>query len=165
MIRLCEKTDEERIYQIINDSAQAYRGVIPEDRYKEPYMSRHELAQEMEDGVIFWGFEDGGQLCGIMGIQDKNEVALIRHAYVQTISRQAGIGTKLLNHIRQLTDKPILIGTWESAAWAISFYVKNGFTLVNRDEKRSLLHKYWNVPERQVETSVVLCDNRFHRGK
>jgi N-acetylglutamate synthase-like GNAT family acetyltransferase len=163
MIRLCEKKDEDCIYRIINDAAREYQGVIPEDRYHEPYMSRNELVQEIEDGVIFWGFEDDRELCGVMGIHDKGEVALIRHAYVRTVQRQGGIGTKLLEHITRLTDKPILIGTWEAAVWAISFYFKNGFSLVNTDEKRDLLRKYWNVPGRQIETSVVLCDARFCR--
>ncbi|MGG3625528.1 GNAT family N-acetyltransferase [Bacillus gobiensis] len=161
MIRLCEKNDEEHIYRIINDAAKAYEGIIPEDRYHEPYMSKDELIKEIEDGVIFWGFEDSGEICGVMGIQDKGEVALIRHAYVRTAQRQGGIGTKLLTHITSLTDKPILIGTWEAATWAISFYYKNDFVLVNADEKRDLLQKYWNVPERQIETSVVLATPGF----
>lgn len=161
MIRLCEKKDEDSIYRIINDAATAYQGIIPKDRYHEPYMNRAELVQEIEDGVIFWGFEDDGKLCGVMGIQDKGEVALIRHAYVRTTQRQGGIGTKLLTHIMGFTDKPILIGTWEAADWAVSFYYKNGFSLVNAEEKRNLLQKYWNVPERQIETSVVLCSPGF----
>ncbi|OKP85063.1 GNAT family acetyltransferase [Paenibacillus helianthi] len=158
MIRLCEKKDEENMYRIINDAAKAYQGVIPEDRYHEPYMSRAELDHEMKDGVVFWGFEDKGELCGVMGIQDKGEVALIRHAYVRTAQRQGGIGTRLLTHIIERTDKPILIGTWEAADWAISFYTKNGFNLVQPDEKRNLLNQYWNIPERQIETSVVLSN-------
>jgi N-acetylglutamate synthase-like GNAT family acetyltransferase len=161
MIRLCEKKDDDNIYRIINDAAKAYQGVIPEDRYHEPYMSRDELLQEIEDGVIFWGFEDDGDLCGVMGIQDKGEVALIRHAYVRTTQRQGGIGTKLLMHITKLTDKPILIGTWEAATWAISFYFKNGFGLVDADKKRNMLRKYWNVPDRQIKMSVVLCSPGF----
>lgn len=165
MIRLCEKKDEDKIYSIINDAARAYRGVIPEDRYREPYMHRDELVHEMEDGVIFWGFEDEGELCGVMGLQDKGDVALIRHAYVRTARRQGGIGSRLLAHITGLTDKPILIGTWEAAVWAVSFYLKNGFALVNMDEKTDLLRKYWNVPDRQIETSVVLCDAKYRNGR
>ncbi|NQX66199.1 GNAT family N-acetyltransferase [Paenibacillus alba] len=164
MIRLCEKKDEESIYQIINDAAKAYQGIIPEDRYHEPYMSKAKLVQEIEDGVIFWGFEDQGELCGVMGIQDKGEVALIRHAYIRTAQRQGGIGSKLLTHISKHTDKPILIGTWEAATWAISFYVKNGFELVPTDVKRSLLQKYWDIPERQIETSVVLASPGYAKG-
>ncbi|MEJ9160704.1 GNAT family N-acetyltransferase [Paenibacillus graminis] len=158
MIRLCEKKDEENMYQIINDAAKAYQGVIPADRYHEPYMSRDELVREIQDEVVFWGFEDNGELCGVMGIQDKGEVSLIRHAYVRTAQRQGGIGSKLLKHIIERTSKPILIGTWEAANWAISFYIKNGFRLVPADEKRNLLSKYWSIPERQVETSVVLSN-------
>ncbi|MNC33654.1 hypothetical protein D3C75_820580 [compost metagenome] len=158
MIRLCEKKDEESMYQIINDAAKAYQGVIPADRYHEPYMSRDELVHEIQNGVVFWGFEDNGELCGVMGIQDKGEVSLIRHAYVRTAQRQGGIGSKLLKHIIERTSKPILIGTWEAANWAISFYIKNGFRLVPADEKRNLLSQYWSIPERQVETSVVLSN-------
>jgi N-acetylglutamate synthase-like GNAT family acetyltransferase len=159
MIRLCDKVDIEAIYQIINDAAQAYKEVIPQDRYQEPYMTMEELNHEMSDGVIFWGFEENNELLGVMGIQDKGEVSLIRHAYVKTNQRKSGIGTRLLSHLMHLTDKPILIGTWQSATWAINFYVKNGFQLVSEEEKVKLLHQYWSVPERQIETSVVLCDN------
>ncbi len=157
MIRLCEKRDEKDIYLIINDAAKAYQGVIPDDRYHDPYMSEEELADEIRDGVVFWGFEEDGELTGVMGIQDKGEVALIRHAYVRTSRRQGGVGTKLLRHLVGLMNKPILIGTWEAADWAISFYRKNGFEPVPSDKKRDLLLKYWNVPERQIETSIVLA--------
>lgn len=158
MIRICNSRELEEIYQIINDAAKAYKGVIPEDRYHEPYMSLEEVSREISDGVVFWGYEDNGKLLGVMGIQDKNDVALIRHAYVRTNQRKSGIGTKLLTHLASLTNKPILIGTWEAADWAINFYLKNGFTLVSADEKRELLYRYWNIPERQIETSVVLRD-------
>lgn len=161
MIRKCNAKDNGEIFKIINDAAQAYKGVIPEDRYHEPYMTIEELNKEIDDGVVFWGFEEDGQLLGIMGIQDKNEVSLIRHAYVRTTQRNSGIGTKLLVHLRALTNKPILIGTWEAAKWAIRFYVKNGFNLVPPAEKKTLLNTYWNVPDRQVETSVVLCDMKW----
>lgn len=158
MIRICNSTELEEIYQIINDAAKAYKGVIPEDRYHEPYMSLEEVNSEIRDGVVFWGYEENGKLMGVMGIQDKDDVALIRHAYVRTNQRKSGIGTKLLSHLATLTNKPILIGTWEAADWAIRFYLKNGFTLVSPDEKRELLLRYWNIPERQIETSVVLRD-------
>jgi N-acetylglutamate synthase-like GNAT family acetyltransferase len=161
MIRLCGKQDEDTMYRIINDAAKAYQGVIPADRYHEPYMSREELGHEIENGVVFWGIEEDGELVGVMGIQDKGEVALIRHAYVRTARRQGGIGSSLLKHIISLTEKPILIGTWEDASWAISFYVKNGFALVTANEKKMLLQKYWDVPERQIETSVVLASADF----
>jgi len=156
MIRRCTNIDIDAMFQIINDAALAYKGVIPNDRYHEPYMAYEELNNEISDGVVFWGYEEENQLIGVMGIQDKGDVALIRHAYVRTNQRKGGIGTKLLAHLISLTSKPILIGTWDSATWAISFYEKNGFDLVSPCEKEVLLKKYWNVPERQIETSVVL---------
>jgi N-acetylglutamate synthase-like GNAT family acetyltransferase len=161
MIRLCNHMDTEEIYQIINDAAEAYKGVIPDDRYHEPYMTMEELNNEITDGVVFWGFEENNKLFGVMGVQDKRDVSLIRHAYVRTNQRKSGIGTKLLSHLMALTKKPILIGTWDSADWAIRFYMKNGFNLVSPDEKKKLLNTYWNVPERQIETSVVLCDSKW----
>ncbi|MEC2343733.1 GNAT family N-acetyltransferase [Paenibacillus barengoltzii] len=160
MIRMCNRMDVEEIYLIINDAARAYKGVIPDDRYHEPYMSMEELNHEISDGVEFWGYEENNKLLGVMGIQDKKEVSLIRHAYVRTNQRNIGIGTKLLSHLTTLTNQPILIGTWEAADWAIRFYLKNGFTLVLPDEKKKLLKTYWNIPERQIETSVVLCDRK-----
>mgnify|MGYP001110089986 FL=1 len=154
MLRLCTENDTEAIYQIINDAAQAYKGVIPEDRYHEPYMTRDELTDEINQGVVFWGYEEDNQLLGVMGIQDKVEVSLIRHAYVRTHQRKSGVGTKLLTHLMSLTDKPILIGTWASADWAVRFYVKNGFNLVTPAEKNQLLRTYWNVPDRDRKSVV-----------
>ncbi|WP_314588625.1 GNAT family N-acetyltransferase [Paenibacillus terrigena] len=156
MIRRCTNIDIDAMFQIINDAALAYKGVIPNDRYHEPYMAYEELNNEISDGVVFWGYEEENQLIGVMGIQDKGDVSLIRHAYVRTNQRKGGIGTKLLAHLISITNKPVLIGTWDSATWAISFYEKNGFDLVPPCEKEVLLKKYWNVPERQIETSVVL---------
>ena len=156
MIRLCSDEDIEQMYQIINDAASAYRGIIPDDRYHEPYMELNELKSEIQAGVVFWGYEDQDELIGVMGIQDKGDVSLIRHAYVLTKLRQKGIGSQLLAHLNELTDKPILIGTWEAAEWAIRFYKKSGFELVLSEEKQRLLKKYWEIPERQIETSVVL---------
>ncbi len=165
MIRKCTESDFDRILEIINDAAQAYKGVIPEDCWHEPYMPPEELKKEIEDGVVFWGNENDGQLVGIMGIQDKGEVSLIRHAYVLTQAQKQGIGTKLLRYLESLTEKPILIGTWAAASWAISFYQKNGYTLVSEEEEKNrLLRKYWSIPERQVETSVVLANKTwYHR--
>ncbi|GAB6152232.1 hypothetical protein JCM17380_09820 [Desulfosporosinus burensis] len=156
MIRLCDLSESDKIFVIINDAAQAYRGIIPVDRWKEPYMTKEELQHQIEEGVEFWGYEEDGQLLGVMGIQPVNDVTLIRHAYVQTVKRNSGIGGKLLSHLKTLTSKPILIGTWAAADWAIKFYQKHGFRVVSREEKNSLLRKYWNIPDRQVETSVVL---------
>ncbi|WP_136604870.1 GNAT family N-acetyltransferase [Paenibacillus dokdonensis] len=165
MIRLCGRQDQQVIYEVINDASQAYKGIIPEDRYHEPYMPAEELMSELEDGVVFWGYEEDGEIVGVMGIQDKGDVSLIRHAYVRTRQRNGGIGTKLLHHLISQSDRPVLIGTWGSAEWAIRFYVKNGFRLVSKEEKEILLRQYWNVPERQIETSVVLCDERWQLAR
>jgi N-acetylglutamate synthase-like GNAT family acetyltransferase len=161
MIRVCTESDVKRIFEIVNDAAHAYKGVIPEDRWHEPYMPYSELAREIENGVIFWGLEHDGRLRGVMGIQDRGEVTLIRHAYVSSQAQKLGIGTKLLKYLEGLTEKPVLIGTWAAASWAISFYEKNGYVLVSEKEKGYLLRKYWSIPERQVETSVVLSKARY----
>ena len=161
MIRQCSDDDFEMIYEIINDAALAYKGIIPKDRWKEPYMSREELRHEIDEGVAFWGYEEDGKLKGVMGIQDVQDVTLIRHAYVRTAEKNKGIGSKLMSHLRQMTDRQILIGTWADAVWAIRFYEKHGFRLVSTEEKNRLLKKYWRIPERQVETSVVLAEKRL----
>ncbi len=166
MIRRCLMSDIKEIAEIINDAAQAYRGVIEEDCWKEPYMPIQELRHEIEDGVQFYGWEEGGRLEGVMGIQDKGDVALIRHAYVRTTLRKHGIGGKLLKHLEEITSLPILMGTWSAATWAVSFYEKHGYQLVSWEEKERLLRKYWLIPERQVNTSVVLADEKwFNRQK
>lgn len=144
------------MFTIINDAASAYRGVIPDDRWHEPYMPLKELRLELLNGVRFWGCEDRGKLLGIMGIQDVLDVTLIRHAYVRTSSRRQGIGGALLSHLRSLANRPLLVGTWAKAQWAVQFYQKHGFALVDTEEKNRLLSKYWSIPERQIETSVVL---------
>jgi GNAT superfamily N-acetyltransferase len=149
---------------IVNDAAMAYKGVIPHDRWHEPYMPLDELAMEMERGVEFWGFTNTTGLVGVMGIQNVKEVALIRHAYVKSSERGTGIGTRLLHHLVAMTERPILIGTWKAAVWAISFYEKNGFSLVTEIEKNRLLKTYWTIPERQIETSVVLVDAKWIRA-
>jgi N-acetylglutamate synthase-like GNAT family acetyltransferase len=165
MIRECTKSDFNGILEIINDAAQAYKGVIPEDRWHEPYMPFEELRNEIENGVIFWGVDHDGQLLGVMGIQDKGEVSLIRHAYVRTQAQKLGIGAKLLRYLESLTEKPILIGTWAAASWAIAFYKKNGYTLVSEETKNRLLRKYWSIPERQVETSAVLANQTWNKAQ
>jgi len=161
MIRKCTEQDLPGMYGIINDAAQAYKGVIPEDRWHEPYMSIEELKHEIEDGVEFWGYEETGDLIGVMGLQDKGDVFLLRHAYVRTSSRNRGIGTKLLHHLEQMVNKPILVGTWTDATWAIRFYEKNGYRRLSRPKTERLLKKYWRIPERQVVTSVVLANPRW----
>ena len=158
MIRLCKDTDFGAILEIINDGAQAYRGAIPDDCWKEPYMPEQELRHAIASGVVFWGCEQEGELVGVMGTQDVADVTLIRHAYTRTAHRGRGIGAALLLHLRSLAAKPILIGTWTAAAWAIRFYQKHGFRQVADDEKSRLLKKYWSIPQRQIETSVVLAE-------
>jgi GNAT superfamily N-acetyltransferase len=158
MIRRCHDRDFELIWTTINDGAHAYKGIIPEDRWTEPYMSKNELRHEIDAGVAFWGYEERGKMAGVMGFQAVQDVTLIRHAYVVTIAQKRGIGACLLSHLRKLTPGPILIGTWADAVWAIRFYQRHGFQIVGPQLKDSLLRRYWPVPERQIETSVVLAD-------
>ena len=161
MIRKGTEKDFEEIYTIINDAAMAYKGVIPPDRWHEPYMTREELQAEIKDGVRFSCYVEDNEIIGVMGIQDKTDVELIRHAYVRTKQRKKGIGTFLLQELIKDAEKPILIGTWKAADWAIRFYEKHGFRLVEEEEKNRLLKKYWTIPDRQVETSVVLVDGKY----
>jgi GNAT superfamily N-acetyltransferase len=161
MIRRCEPGDFEQIWAIINDGARAYRGIIPADRLADPYMSREDLEHEINDGIVFWGYDEDSVLSGVMGIQHVQDVTLIRHAYVRTGSQKKGIGALLLSHLRELTERPVLIGTWADATWAIRFYENHGFVGVTPEEKTRLLKKYWTIPERQIETSVVLADARW----
>jgi N-acetylglutamate synthase-like GNAT family acetyltransferase len=151
------------IYEIINDGAMAYKGIIPADRWQEPYMSAEELTTQMADDVEFWIYSIDGKVAGVMGIQLKSDVTLIRHAYIRTINRNKGIGSKLLEHLRNISTTPILIGTWADANWAIQFYQKHGFRLVSPVEKNTLLQKYWTIPFPQVETSVVLASSDWEK--
>ena len=161
MIRECVDADFEAIYEIINDAAQAYRGIIPPDRWHEPYMPREELREEISAGVAFLGYEQDGELAGVMGIQDIQDVTLIRHAYVRTALQGRGIGGVLLARIMDEATRPVLIGTWADAVWAVRFYERHGFKVVPPQQKELLLRKYWNVPDRQIETSVVLADQAW----
>jgi N-acetylglutamate synthase-like GNAT family acetyltransferase/quercetin dioxygenase-like cupin family protein len=161
LIRKSMQADFAAMLAIVNDGAQAYRGVIPADRWHEPYMPAHELAKEIAAGIVFWVAEEQGRILGVMGMQDKGDVALVRHAYVATATQRSGVGTKLLRHVQGLTHQPVLIGTWAAAAWAVDFYRRNGFTVVSESEKNRLLRKYWSIPVRQIETSVVLADARW----
>jgi N-acetylglutamate synthase-like GNAT family acetyltransferase len=158
VIRVCETADVPVIFEIINDSAQAYKGVIPEDAWHEPYMSMTELESEIARGVRFYGCDMAGRMLGVMGIQDVKDVILIRHAYVRTECRAQGIGRSLLEYMGHLAKRPILIGAWKAATWAIEFYQKNGFVLVGEEEKNRLLRIYWTVPEAQIQQSVVLAN-------
>ena len=170
MIRRCSDSDVAAILDIVNAAAQIYKGIIPEDRWpedrwEEPYMEEAELREEIAAGVVFWAEEADGALRGVMGLQDVKDVALIRHAYVAPEHQRKGVGGRLLLHVRALTERPLLIGTWAAATWAIDFYKRNGFALTTPEEKERLLRKYWSVPERQIETSVVLADERWHARK
>ena len=157
MTRKLQPAEFKSILHVVNDAAEAYRGVIPEDRWKEPYMSDEELREEMESGVKFYGWVENDVLVAVMGIQRANDVTLIRHAYVLTNRQRRGIGEKLLKHLISLArTAEVLVGTWEAAYWATRFYEKHGFKLVSKEEKDRLLRKFWNIPERQIETSVVL---------
>jgi GNAT superfamily N-acetyltransferase len=165
VIRSCVDNDFDAMWTIINDGAQAYKRIIPADRWAEPYMSQEKLRHEIADGVEFWSCEEDGVLLGVMGIQNVQDVTLIRHAYVRTASRNLGIGGQLLSHLRGLASTPLLIGTWADAVWAIRFYQKHGFQLVGLQEKDRLLRKYWTIPERQIETSVVLADSAWREAR
>jgi GNAT superfamily N-acetyltransferase len=164
MIRRCEDCDLESICAIINDGAQAYKGTIPADRWSEPYMPLEKLRHEIDQGVVFWGYEETGTLLAVMGIQQVHDATLIRHAYVRTGSQKRGLGGLLLSHLRNLASGPVLIGTWANAIWAIRFYQRHGFALVTPREKNQLLKRYWNIPERQIETSVVLADPQWRES-
>jgi GNAT superfamily N-acetyltransferase len=156
-IRLCRDVERTEILEIVNAAAEAYRGVIPADRWHEPYMDRAALDREIAAGVVFWGYEEDGGLVAAMGIQAVGDVDLIRHAYVRPGRQRGGVGGTLLAHLRRSTDRPILVGTWADATWAIGFYRRHGFELVAPDRAAALLRRYWTIPERQVETSVVLA--------
>ncbi len=157
MIHTLAASDFDAILEVINDAAQAYRGVIPGDRWKEPYMSAEELGKEIEAGVQFFGWTEGERLVGVAGIQALGDTTLIRHAYVLSGCQRKRVGTKLIKYLIVLagTDE-VLVGTWAAATWAIRFYEKHGFKLVSSREKDRLLRAYWSIPERQIETSVVL---------
>lgn len=156
-IRRCSDGEREAIFAIVNAAAEAYRGVIPPDRWHEPYMPMSQLEGEIEHGVEFWGYEEDGELLGIMGIQRLGEVDLIRHAYVLPASQGTGVGGALLEHLMETAERPVLVGTWAAADWAIGFYRRHGFEQVSPVRKDELLRRHWNIPERQIETSVVLA--------
>ena len=160
MIRRCTEADNSAIEDIINQAAQAYRGVIPDDRWHEPYMTRAHLTAEIAAGVDFWGWDESGALSGVMGLQKVRDVTLIRHAYVRPDHQGRGIGAALLNTLAGQATGPLLVGTWTAAEWAIRFYERHGFRLVSTGEKERLLNTYWSIPARQLETSVVLVYER-----
>jgi GNAT superfamily N-acetyltransferase len=156
-IRPCRDDVRAAVLAFVNAAAEAYRGIIPADRWHEPYMDAGELDREIAAGVAFWGYEDDGELVGVMGIQPVRDVDLIRHAYVRPGRQRGGVGGALLRHLRETTERPMLVGTWAAADWAIRFYERHGFELVTPEQKTELLRAYWSIPERQIETSVVLA--------
>jgi GNAT superfamily N-acetyltransferase len=158
VIRSCGEADIPQMIEVINDAARKYRGTIAADRWKEPYMPEAELREEIAAGVKFWAWLDGARLVSVMGLQDRGDVALIRHAYTRTAAQGSGAGSGLMAHLKTLTGKPMLVGTWKAATWAIRFYEKRGFRLTGDQEKNRLLRRYWSIPERQIEESVVLTD-------
>jgi len=160
-IRPCGPADADAVYDVINDGASAYRGVIAADRWHEPYMPKEELRREIDAGVTFWCVDEDGRIGAVMGLQPVQDVSLVRHAYTRTNLRGSGLGTALLTHLQQLADRPMLIGTWKAATWAIAFYERRGFRLVSDAQKEQLLRRYWTIPERQIEDSVVLADARW----
>jgi GNAT superfamily N-acetyltransferase len=157
-VRLCRDDERTAVLAIVNAAAEAYRGVIPADRWHEPYMPREELDGEITAGVVFWGYEQDGRLVGVMGLQSVRDVDLIRHAYVLPESQGRGIGGALLRHLRGLSTRPMLVGTWAAADWAVRFYERHGFRLALPAHKIVLLKTYWSIPDRQIETSVVLAN-------
>jgi GNAT superfamily N-acetyltransferase len=157
-IRRCHDDDRAAILAIVNAAAEAYRGVIPADRWHEPYMPEGELDAEIAAGIVFWGYEEDSELMGVMGLQPLQDVALIRHAYTLPGGQRRGIGSALLLHLQRQSTQRLLVGTWEAAGWAIRFYERHGFARVTPAQKTMLLKTYWNIPERQVETSVVLAN-------
>jgi GNAT superfamily N-acetyltransferase len=158
-IRRCKIEERERILEIVNAAAEAYRGVIPDDCWREPYMPSSELDHEIAAGVSFFGYDVDGSLIGVMGIQPLDEVDLIRHAYVLPGSQRGGVGGELLRSLRRVSTKPMLVGTWAAADWAIRFYRRRGFQLVGDERTASLLRRYWTISDRQIETSVVLANS------
>jgi GNAT superfamily N-acetyltransferase len=156
-IRPCREDERDAILAIINAAAEAYRGVIPADRWHEPYMESRELESEIAAGVVFWAYEAGGELIGVMGVQAVDDVDLIRHAYVRPASQRRGVGAALLGHLRGISARRMLVGTWADADWAIRFYRGHGFELVSPARKAALLKTHWTIPDRQIETSVVLA--------
>jgi len=157
VIRPCRADERGAILAIVNAAAEAYRDVIPPDRWREPYMPARELDAEIAAGVVFWGYEDDGALLGIMGIQPVGDVELIRHAYVAPETQGRGVGGALLKHLVARSTRPLLVGTWTAAEWAIRFYRGHGFEPLPPAESAELLRRYWDIPERQIETSVVLA--------
>ena len=163
-IRQCRDDERDAILAIINAAAEAYRDTIPADRWHEPYMPLQELEDEIAAGVVFWGCKNGGTLAGVMGIQPVRDVDLIRHAYVLPSHQRFGVGGRLVKHLQNCSTRQMLVGTWAAATWAIGFYQRHGFEMVSPEDKTRLLRTYWTIPDRQIETSVVLAHPPLKQG-
>ncbi|MEC7871433.1 MAG: GNAT family N-acetyltransferase [Chloroflexota bacterium] len=162
MISEYTKNDLAPILNIINNAALKYKGIIPDCCWKEPYMPKQELINEFDNGVRMFGYDKDNRLLGVMGIQEVENVTLIRHAYTYSDYQGMGIGKSLLQYLFKINkSSSLLVGTWKDATWAIRFYMKNGFVLHTRKQKNLLLERYWQVPLKQVENSVVLEKQAF----
>ncbi len=160
-MRPCRPEEAGEILDVVNDGARAYRGVIPDDCWHEPYMTAEYLGHELADGVVFWGVEAGGRLAGVMGIQEAGDVTLIRHAYTRSAARGGGLGRALIVHLLAEARSPALVGTWNAATWAVRFYERNGFRAVTPPDSAALLGRYWKITDRQTATSLVLASDRW----
>ena len=157
MIKEYKKTDISKILHIINEASLKYKGIIPDDCWKKPYMSEQELVGEFNDGVRMYGYHNNNKLIGVIGVQKVKDVILIRHTYTLTSHQGKGVGSILLEYLLNKNKNfRILVGTWEKATWAIRFYEKFGFDLKSEEEKTLLLKKYWKIPLEQIINSVVL---------
>jgi GNAT superfamily N-acetyltransferase len=163
-IRPCDENDLPELFAVCNDAALAYRGAIAADLWTEPYLSDVELRREIASGVMFFGAVEDGDLVGVMGLQHIEDVTLIRHAYTRSQRQGKGIGSALLSHLRSRTTSPVLIGTWSAATWAIRFYERHGFMLIDEQRRDPVLRRYWTIPDRQIEESVVLADAQWFRA-
>jgi GNAT superfamily N-acetyltransferase len=165
MIRKCGEEDYKGVLAVINKAAIVYRGKIPDECWREPYMSMEELQEEVRDGVAFWGFYSASALVGVMGLQDKEDVMLIRHGYVLPDLQRRGLGSRLLGFLIKRSNRPFLVGTWSDADWAVSFYEKNGFKLLSKESGANLLKRFWSIPSQQIRSSVVLADKRWFKER
>lgn len=161
MIRKCNNSDFDKIYEIINDATGVYKGIIPTEYWKVPYMSGDELRHDLDDGIVLYGYEENGELVGVMGIQNKQDVTLIRHAYVCSSEQNRGIGGRILSYLQKITSKSILIATWSNDVNAIRFYERHRFKLVPMEKGYWLQRKYWSTPELKIKASVVLADEKW----
>ncbi len=157
MISEYKKTDASKILQIINEASLKYKGIIPDNCWNEPYMSEQELINEFNDGVRMYGYHHNNTLIGVIGVQEVKDVILIRHAYTLSSHQGKGVGSALLEYLlKKNKNYRLLVGTWKNATWAIQFYKKFDFIIHTKEETTLLLKKYWNIPTKQIENSVVL---------